>query len=417
MYNISEKSKLYSATLIKKELVRELLNNDFSEFQIDMLLNEKLGKLETKIVYDFICENKDLTDKGINVILNDDVKLFLRIHTHKGTWYSDDYVPYCGQMQIKCSSPRMQLNDYGYKCPECKNEISFSGVRLTDSPLNKNLKPNVLPISMIHNVVITKDKYLQLDKLSKEGSYGNKLTKFNLVEDLLLLEDNSITDSDLIRAIALWGIENNSNMLNSKIKSELQFAGLYPNVMKAVSYDEVVENPEFKELVESISESGRNNLQMLKDAFKQKPIDSWLPLDQMLEHFKNSNNINIRIDTRDFGCMESKNNRFAELGQHTKDSIVKYFRRFMYTKDEVIECMENAFKKSGGTAEWRMLNYKNYPETFNWQLKYLNIIYIGNNIQLENDTNLQYIITSNDDRLLNKNMWNTEIDEELLCVH
>ena len=77
MYNISEKSRLYSATLIKKELVRELLSNDFSEFQIDMLLNEKLGKLETKEVYDFICENKDLTKKEINVILNDDVKLFL----------------------------------------------------------------------------------------------------------------------------------------------------------------------------------------------------------------------------------------------------------------------------------------------------------------------------------------------------
>ena len=354
MYNISEKSKLYSEKNISKEEVYKLLSNDFSQFQIDMLFADKTESLiETKEVYDFICENKDLTKKEINVILNDDVKLFLRIHTHKGTWYSDDYVPYCGQMQVKCSSPRMIRHEYGNKCPECGNEIGLSGLRLTDSPLNTNKKPT---------------------KLILAGQYG------------------------------LSG--NRSN------------------------YDSVKNNPELAEIINELSNSNTNNSNI---DFKKLPKDlpklernlidesdlDWIELDLFLEAFKNSEtNINFRVDTRDFHCIKSVKDNFSKLSHHTQHTITKYFKRFTYSRDEVINALQTAFEKSGGEGEWRMLSYIKYPnETNSWQLKYLNVIYVGDKYT---DLEGKYIITDGDKdshRLLNKDMWYTEIDKIRLHHH
>jgi hypothetical protein len=50
-------------------------------------------------------------------------------------------------------------------------------------------------------------------------------------EKIRMLPDNSITDSETIRQIALWSIKMNDNSLNDKIRSEFYFAGLYPHVM------------------------------------------------------------------------------------------------------------------------------------------------------------------------------------------
>lgn len=46
------------------------------------------------------------------------------------------------------------------------------------------------------------------------------------------LPDNSITDSDTIREIAIYGIETNDSSLYRKIKNGFEFAGLYPHVQK-----------------------------------------------------------------------------------------------------------------------------------------------------------------------------------------
>jgi hypothetical protein len=51
------------------------------------------------------------------------------------------------------------------------------------------------------------------------------------IEDIKNAPDNSITDVETIRQIALWGIKNNSNELDGKIKKGFEFAGLYPHVM------------------------------------------------------------------------------------------------------------------------------------------------------------------------------------------
>jgi hypothetical protein len=55
-------------------------------------------------------------------------------------------------------------------------------------------------------------------------------------------EDNSITDSETIRQLALHSINTGDTSLLVKIRKEFQFAGLYPHVMKA--FDIKPENPE-----------------------------------------------------------------------------------------------------------------------------------------------------------------------------
>ena len=146
---------------------------------------------------------------------------------------------------------------------------------------------------------------------------------------------------------------------------------------------------------------------------------NWIELDLFLESFKNSEtNINFRVDTRDFYCIKSVKDNFSKLSHHTQHTITKYFKRFTYSRDEVINALKTTFEKSGGKGEWRMLSYIKYPnETNSWQLKYLNVIYVGDKYT---DLEGKYIITDGDKdshRLLNKDMWYTEIDKELLCHH
>ena len=52
------------------------------------------------------------------------------------------------------------------------------------------------------------------------------------IEKIRVLPDNSITDVETIRQIALWSIKMNDNSLTDKIRKEFHFAGLYPHVMK-----------------------------------------------------------------------------------------------------------------------------------------------------------------------------------------
>lgn len=51
------------------------------------------------------------------------------------------------------------------------------------------------------------------------------------IEKIRVLPDNSVTDIETIRQIALWSIKMNDNSLNDKIRKEFYFSGLYPHVM------------------------------------------------------------------------------------------------------------------------------------------------------------------------------------------
>ena len=63
------------------------------------------------------------------------------------------------------------------------------------------------------------------------------------IDELLLVEDNSITDCETIRQIGLLSCTRNNvseedkNKLAEKVKREFQFCGLYPSVMKSFDID------------------------------------------------------------------------------------------------------------------------------------------------------------------------------------
>lgn len=50
--------------------------------------------------------------------------------------------------------------------------------------------------------------------------------------EILSMPDNSITDPETIRQIALYSIKYNTNTLNNKIKKEFEYCGLYPHLIK-----------------------------------------------------------------------------------------------------------------------------------------------------------------------------------------
>lgn len=51
------------------------------------------------------------------------------------------------------------------------------------------------------------------------------------IEKIRQLPDDSVTDCETIRQIALYSIRNNDNSLNNKIDRRFTYAGLYPEVM------------------------------------------------------------------------------------------------------------------------------------------------------------------------------------------
>ena len=53
-----------------------------------------------------------------------------------GSWYDDNYTPYCVHYVCKCTSPRSIKTDYGFVCPDCGNMSGWDMKRLKESPLN-----------------------------------------------------------------------------------------------------------------------------------------------------------------------------------------------------------------------------------------------------------------------------------------
>ena len=83
-------------------------------------------------------------------------------------------------------------------------------------------------------------------------------------DEIRALPNNSITDPETIRQIALYGIALNSDELNCKIKHEFTYLGLYPHIMKPFEFP-----PDFdKELSDNITNNGREILRKLKEKYK-----------------------------------------------------------------------------------------------------------------------------------------------------
>lgn len=57
------------------------------------------------------------------------------------------------------------------------------------------------------------------------------------LEKIATMPDNSITDAETIRQLAVHSIQTNDNELLCKIKKEFQVAGLYPHIQKLINMD------------------------------------------------------------------------------------------------------------------------------------------------------------------------------------
>ncbi len=52
-------------------------------------------------------------------------------------------------------------------------------------------------------------------------------------EEIISLPDNSITEAETIRQIALYGIQTGDSSLYAKVKKGYEVAGLYPHVIQS----------------------------------------------------------------------------------------------------------------------------------------------------------------------------------------
>lgn len=57
------------------------------------------------------------------------------------------------------------------------------------------------------------------------------------LEKIAKMPDNSITDAETIRQLAVHSIQTNDTELLCKIKKEFEYLGLYPHVMKPINMD------------------------------------------------------------------------------------------------------------------------------------------------------------------------------------
>ena len=84
--------------------------------------------IKTKIIDGFELETQEFNES-----LSPEEKLRRRKEAKGGTWYDDNYTPYC----MCCKKmPRTVSQPYGFKCPNCGNMIGHNMNRLAESPLN-----------------------------------------------------------------------------------------------------------------------------------------------------------------------------------------------------------------------------------------------------------------------------------------
>ncbi len=69
--------------------------------------------------------------------LPEDVKLATLKEAKGGSWYDDNWKPYCVRDECTSGLQRMEKHPYGFECKTCKNKIGWDLTRLDDSPLNR----------------------------------------------------------------------------------------------------------------------------------------------------------------------------------------------------------------------------------------------------------------------------------------
>lgn len=130
-------------------------------------------------------------------------------------------------------------------------------------------------------------------------------------------------------------------------------------------------------------------------------MNDWIPFQQV-----NFDEIAVcHIDTRDFHC-----NTLTEHSDKIPSihKLKNYPERFFFTKEEVIETVNDLFVRSGGKGQWRMLALIGNRDTISWEMKYLRIY----------KTEYGFIICNRDSsKAFKKDELKLPIDKEHLVHH
>lgn len=195
---------------------------------------------------------------------------------------------------------------------------------------------------------------------------SNEIT-INPIE-IFKLEDNSITDAETIRQIALWSIKFNDNSLNCKVKKELEFAGLYPHILK---YD--------VEVAHRITKDGKSNL---------------ITASKLVQHYEEilkGNYQNILVTARQAGktaaMKEAQENYQAELNLDKYEIMLSANKKSIYPVGHLHKFTNCIFDKNVGVAffqidkEWDLLWSRRFTGYFD---KEKSEIYDGDYLENEN---------------------------------
>lgn len=125
------------------------------------------------------------------------------------------------QEQMEKFHTRMLLNSsYGFTTPSSGMDKFFELYNLEKA--NQITEEGIKQLLALRKAMKTAD--YNTEPLTNEITINS--------DEIINLPDNSIIDCETIRQIALYGIKNNDNSLNNKIKKGYEFCGLYPHVME-----------------------------------------------------------------------------------------------------------------------------------------------------------------------------------------
>lgn len=135
--------------------------------------------------------------------------------------------------------------------------------------------------------------------------------------------------------------------------------------------------------------------------FKEK-VENWKPFQEV--DFEDQTILQYHIDTRDFYC-KTNNYPLISVGDKINwEKITKYPERFYFTLEELQYFINRIYKESGEEGEWRML-ILDIPRGENWNLKYIRIYRIVNNI---------FIICNKDSYALKQEILDAKVVTEYL---
>lgn len=110
--------------------------------------------------------------------------------------------------------------------------------------------------------------------------------------------------------------------------------------------------------------------------------DRWLPIEKVdFSDFEV-----IRIDTRDFHCLECSKHLIKTSARLHDIPLTKYPERFTRPVEGLKEWLLDFREMCGGVNDWRSL-YFNLDNGGGWSMKYINIINYGGKIVITNNDN------------------------------